>query len=168
MLKTGNGATLTSRLVSVFNNERLLFMQHFTGQTSGRVLVIRLDQGDYLLESITSACEEAGLVNGVIVSAIGTLDMCTMHMVMTTGYPPVEHFEVWDDKPLEVSAICGIIADGVPHLHMVVSDHQYAYSGHVEPGCRVLYLAEIVIQEFADLTFIRRANSKGINELHLK
>jgi predicted DNA-binding protein with PD1-like motif len=87
-------------------------------------------------------------------------------MVMTTGYPPVEHFEVWEDKPLEVSSIDGIIANGVPHLHMVVSDHEKAYSGHVEPGCRILYLGEIVIAEFEELELQRRLNSKGINELH--
>ena len=141
-------------------------MQTFNATGIKRLVIIRLDQGDLLLESITAACAAENLRNGAVISAIGTLDYCTLHMVMTTGYPAVEHFEVWEDKPLEVSSVSGIIAAGIPHLHMVVSDHEKAYSGHVEPGCRVLYLAEIVVAEFADLVLERRVNAKGINELH--
>ena len=143
-------------------------MQVFQGANIGRVIVIRLDQGDMLLESIIAACEEANIKNGAVISAIGTLDKCMVHMVMTTGYPPVEHYEVWDDKPLEISSVSGIIADGIPHLHMVISDHEKAYSGHVHPECRVLYLAEIVVAEFVGLELERKANPKGINELHRK
>ena len=141
-------------------------MKTFSSSGLGRVLVIRLDQGDMLLESITSACAEAGFTNAVVVSAIGTLDYCTMHMVMTTGYPAEEYFAVWEDKPLEVSSIDGIIAAGVPHLHMTVSNHEKAWAGHLEPGCRILYLGEVVVAELNDLSLERHKNAKGINELH--
>lgn len=60
------------------------------------------------------------------------------------------------------------IADGIPHLHMVVSDHEKAYSGHLEPGCRVLYLCEIVIQEIDEVALVRQKDDKGINKLGLK
>jgi predicted DNA-binding protein with PD1-like motif len=89
-------------------------------------------------------------------------------MVMTTGFPPVEHFEKWEDKPLELSSMSGIIADGVPHFHMVVSDYKYAYSGHVEHGCRILYLGEIVIAEIEGFNFHRIKNENNIRELQLK
>jgi predicted DNA-binding protein with PD1-like motif len=87
---------------------------------------------------------------------------------MTTGYPPVEHYEKWEDKPLELASLDGIIADGIPHLHTVVSDHQKAYAGHLEPGCRILYLGEIVIAEFVGTELTRIRNEKNINELHEK
>jgi hypothetical protein len=77
----------------------------------------------------------------------------------------VEHFERWEDKPLEVSSIDGLIAGGVPHLHMVVSDHEKAYSGHLEEGCRVLYLAEVVIAELEAAGLHRVRDEKGINML---
>lgn len=69
---------------------------------------------------------------------------------------------------MELASIDGIIADGVPHLHTVVSDHEKAYAGHLEPGCRVLYLAEIVIMELEGDALTRIKNEKGINELHAK
>lgn len=140
-------------------------MEIFTTKSSGRIFVLRLDPGDLLLESIRALIQQEHIRDAYIASAIGTLDYCVLHMVMTTSYPPVEHFERWEDKPLEVSSIDGLIADGIPHLHMVVSDHQKAYSGHVEEGCRVLYLAEIVIAELDQSSFKRARNEKGILKL---
>lgn len=141
-------------------------MENFTGKMGSKLHILRLDAGDYLLESIQSMIERENIRNAFVVSGIGTLDYCVLHMVMTTSYPAVEHFERWENKPLELSSIDGIIADGVPHLHMVVSDHEKAYSGHLELGCRCLYLSEIVIQEIDELCLIRKRNDRGINILH--
>ena len=143
-------------------------MKTFTGAGFGKVHTLRLDAGDYLLESIEAFVRETGVKNAAVVSGIGTLDYCVLHMVMTTGYPPVEHFERWDDKPLELSSLSGLIADGKPHLHMVVSDHKTAFSGHLEPGCRILYLGEIVIAELEGFDFARQRNARNIWELNEK
>jgi len=140
-------------------------MKAFSGGTFGKIHVLRLDRGDYLLEGIESFVKSENIGNAVVVSGIGTLDRCVLHMVMTTGLPPVNHFEKWEDKPLEIASIDGIIADGSPHLHMVVSDHQYAYAGHLEHGCRVLYLCEIAIAEMGGFGFGRTKNKDGILEL---
>jgi hypothetical protein len=140
-------------------------MDYFSTQEIGRVFVLRLDQGDMVLESINELIAKEGIKDAVVISGIGTLDRCTLHMVMTTGYPPVEHFESWEDKPLELSSIDGIIANGKPHLHAVVADHEKAYSGHLENGCRVLYLAEIVIMEIKSLDLTRVYNDKNILKL---
>ena len=141
-------------------------MESFTAKTSGKVVVLRLDPGDLLLESIQALIQKEGIRDGYIASAIGTLDYCVMHMVMTTGYPPIEYFARWEDKPLELSSIDGIIADGVPHLHMVVADHERAYAGHLEEGCRVLYLAEIVMVELDQAYYNGYAMPAGSMSLH--
>ena len=62
-------------------------MKVFTQDKVGRIFILRLDQGDFVLESINELIERENIKNGVVVSAIGTLDYCTLHMVMTTGYP---------------------------------------------------------------------------------
>lgn len=143
-------------------------MKIFSSDGFGKVHILRLDRGDYLLESIEKFIESESICNAAVVSGIGTFDNCVLHMVMTTGFPPVEHFEKWEDKPLELSSLSGIIANGVPHLHMVVSDHQYAYSGHVEHGCRILYLGEVVIAEMTNLNIHRTKNENNIWELNVK
>ncbi|MBE3100992.1 MAG: DNA-binding protein [Firmicutes bacterium] len=140
-------------------------MKYFSSENVGRTFILRLDQGDDVLGSINDLIQKENISDGVVVSGIGTLDYCTLHMVMTTGYPPVEHFEKWEDKPLELASIDGIIADGIPHLHTVISDHEKAYAGHLEPGCRILYLGEVVIMELEDMNLIRVKSENGINEL---
>lgn len=140
-------------------------MKYFSSENVGRTFILRLDQGDDVLGSINDLIQKENISDGVVVSGIGTLDYCTLHMVMTTGYPPVEHFEKWEDKPLELASIDGIIADGIPHLHTVISDHEKAYAGHLEPGCRILYLGEVVIMELEGMNLIRVKSENGINEL---
>ena len=140
-------------------------MESFSLKPSGRIFALRFNPGDDLLEGVNAFIQKEGVQEGYVASAIGTLDHCVMHMVMTTGYPPVEHFERWEDKPLEVSSIVGLIAAGKPHLHMVVSDHEKAYSGHLEKGCRVLYLAEMVIVELEPSGLKRTPSDKGIMQL---
>lgn len=140
-------------------------MEYFSTQQMGRTFVLRLDQGDMVLENINELIAKEGIKDAVVISAIGTLDMCVLHMVTTTAYPAVEHFERWENKPLELSSIDGIIADGKPHLHAVVADSEKAYSGHLENGCRVLYLAEIVIMELKSMDLTRVYNDKHILKL---
>jgi len=143
-------------------------MEYFSTGGIGRTFVFRLDKGDYVLESITSLIQKENIKDAVVVSAIGTLDECRMHMVLTTGYPPVEHFEHWRNKPLELASISGIVADGKPHLHAVVSDSEKAYSGHLEEGCRVLYLVEITILELKSANLTRAYDDKHIWKLTSK
>jgi len=143
-------------------------MNYFTADGIGRIFILRLDQGDFVLEKINELIKKEDIKNGVVLSGIGTLDNCTLHMVTSIGYPPVEHFETWDKKPLELSSIEGFIANGKPHLHCVVSDHEKAYSGHLEEGCRVLYLCEIVVAEVNSVNLERRPNSFGITQLEEK
>ena len=140
-------------------------MKYFSTNRTGRTFVLSLDQGEYVLESINDLIQKESIVNGVVVSGIGTLDKCILHMITTTGYPPVEYFAKYDDVPLELVSIQGIIADGMPHLHCAVSDTEKAYAGHLENGCRVLYLCEVVIHELLDLNIKRIPNEKNIRVL---
>lgn len=118
-------------------------MEYFRPLSAGRTLLLRFDRGDLLLEGIAEALARERMANAVVLSGIGTLDRCVLHMVTTTGFPPVEHFARWEDEPLELAAVQGLVIGGRPHLRAVVSDRERAYAGHLENGCRVLYLAEI-------------------------
>lgn len=140
-------------------------MEYFTAERTGRIFILRLDPGDYVLESINELVKREGIKDAVVFSAIGTLSECVLHMVTTTGYPPKEFFKRWRDTPLELASVMGIIADGKPHLHAVVSDKDYAYAGHLEEGCRTLYLAEIAIIEIVGANLTRKRDEKGILRL---
>ena len=134
-------------------------MDYFTTNSQGKYHAIRLDKGDDLLACFQTFLKQNKITDGAVVSGIGTLDQCCMHFVTTIDDPSKMEFKKWHDTPLEVASISGIVANGEPHLHMVISDTDRAWGGHVEPGCRTLYLCEIMFIETAnfDLDRVRKS-----------
>jgi predicted DNA-binding protein with PD1-like motif len=130
----------------------------YSGKTE--LVAIGFQPGELLLESIREAIQTQGIRNGAVVSGIGTLKTCQMHYVEHTGFPPRDHFFTLN-KPLELLSVSGLIADGEPHLHIVVScGEDEVYGGHLEPGSEVLYLAEIAILVFNDLPLERQLDTE--------
>ena len=130
------------------------------------VVTISIEPGEMLLETIREALKKHSIKNGVVVSGIGTLKSCHLHYVTHCDFPPSNRFFTIE-KPLELSSISGIIADGEPHLHVVVSyADEETYSGHLEDSSRVLYLAEVTILVFNDLQMARHLDKqRGIRLL---
>jgi len=130
-----------------------MFTESYSGPTE--VVVVGIAPGEMLLEAVEAAIEAHDIRNGAVVSGIGTLKIAKMHHIVHDRFPPEDHF--FDiEKPLEVSSISGIIADGTPHLHMTVGyKDEWSVAGHVEHGCEVLYLAEVVILTFNGLALDR-------------
>ena len=119
------------------------------------VVAIGLGPGEMLLESVEQAIKEHDIRNGVVVSGIGTLKTCHMHYITHTNFPSDNEFFTLEE-PLELLSVSGIIADGEPHLHAVVSYADGpARGGHVEPGCEVAYLAELLIHKFNEFEMAR-------------
>jgi predicted DNA-binding protein with PD1-like motif len=130
-----------------------------------KLVAIGLGPDEELLESIKAVIKSHDIRDGVVVSGIGTLKRCYMHYVNTTTFPAENKFYVVDE-PLEVGSICGLIADYEPHLHMVAGCRdQRTYSGHVEPGCVVLYLAEVLIMRLDDMKLGRVMDGRGVSLL---
>lgn len=121
-----------------------------------RYLVIGFQPGELLLESLREALAAQGVRNGVVISGIGTLKACRMHYILHTGFPA--HDQIYTlTKPLELLSVNGLIADGEPHLHIVVScGEDEVYGGHLEEGSEVLYLAEIAVLALDELELRRR------------
>ena len=143
-------------------------MEYFTSDRTGRTFVVKLVQGDDLLESIESLIREENVENAVVVSGIATFDRSRQHMITTTGYPSDIYIDEKTDVPLEVVSIDGFICDGQPHIHCTISDKDRAYAGHVLKGCRILYLGEIIIQELLGMQIHRHLNEFGVNQIYSK
>lgn len=141
-------------------------MEYFTGMEWGRTFILRLDRGDDVLESIGELIKKEGIKDAVVVSGIGSLDQCVIHMVTGTEVPYPEYYKQWSDQPLELASLSGLIIDGQPHLHTVISDTVSACAGHMEKGCRILCLGEIVITELKNLNLARVPNVPlGVSQL---
>jgi predicted DNA-binding protein with PD1-like motif len=126
----------------------------YSGQT--QLLIIGFEPGELLLESLKKAIATNGVQNGAVISGIGTLNKCRMHYIEHTHFPAQDRIMTLE-KPLELNSINGLIVDGEPHLHIVVScGENEVYGGHLEEGSQVLYLAEIAILVFNELKMVRK------------
>ncbi len=142
-------------------------MQYAEGRLK-RVLAIRLAPGEDVLKSLISICEEAGIKDGLILSAIGSLDGARF-------FDPVELPEkkagygysdpIVLEGPIEVLSLNGIICnrDGkiLPHLHYSLSDSfGNGYGGHVIEGNKVLMTLDMVIGELDGINMGREYDSE--------
>ncbi len=140
-------------------------MEVFPGGHVAEVVAVRLDRGEDVVASVEQAARDRGIHTGVVISGIGTLDRARVHRITHTGFPPRDEFVSYEG-PIEVLSISGIIADFTPHLHTCISIKDETYMGHLEPGCRVLYLAEIAIAKLEGIRLTRKRNPEtGIKQL---
>jgi predicted DNA-binding protein with PD1-like motif len=139
-------------------------MKTFTASGLGRVLIVNLSRGDRLLESIATAVREAGLRDGIVMSAIGSLQKARFHRVTSFAEQPEDEF-VTLEKPIELASLQGLIVDYQPHFHMVISDRENAYTGHLEEETIVAYLSEITIAELKGVSLQRARDRNNIAKL---
>lgn len=125
------------------------------------VIRIRLDRGDLLLESILDTIKTYDIQDGAVLTAVGSLQECTYHGVVTLAEKPEQKFTTRKEA-MEILNINGIIAAGEPHLHMTLSTTSGAFGGHLEKGCKVLYRAELTIAKFSGVRLARTPNKAGV------
>lgn len=142
-------------------------MISFCKEGTGRLVVINLERGDLLLESIRDELARLGIRDAVVTSAIGSLSKVVLHRVTGFEREPVDEF-VTLEKPMELASLQGIVVDGHPHFHMVVSDLEQAYTGHLEEGTTALYLVEISLLEFKNVELKRVPDENKIAKLRSK
>jgi len=130
----------------------------------GRIVIMNLERDDLLLESIREELIRLDIRNAVITSAIGSLQKVVLHRVTGIEREPVDEF-VTLENPIELASLQGYVLDGHPHFHMVVSDLEQTYTGHLEEGTKVLYLSEISLLEIKDPGLIRVKDENNIAKL---
>lgn len=148
-------------------SREVIIIVKFLGEGTGRFIIISLQRGELLLESIEEELKKSGIRNAVITSAIGSLQKAHFHRVTGMEREPVdEHVTI--ETPLELASLQGVVVNGHPHFHMVISDRKTSYTGHLENGTTVLYLAEISLLEFKGISLERVKNENNIAILHEK
>jgi len=137
-------------------------------------VIINLWPGEDMLEGIQQACEDHEVDTGVVVSGIGSLTKLDIHWVV-----PYDDFpELTSDRPKrmervesegawEVGSLQGAIANGSPHLHITAyeAEDDRMVCGHLESGCIVHTLAEIVIRKIDGPELTREPNQWNISML---
>ena len=133
-----------------------------------RVIAVRLRPGTDVLKGMEEACKRAGIKNGVVLSAIGSLDsphFCNPVELPTKagfGYGETLHLT----GPIELTNASGIICHDDEgnvnlHIHVTMSDrHGNAHGGHLVEGTKVLLTTDVVIAEIEGLVMGRKFDSE--------
>jgi predicted DNA-binding protein with PD1-like motif len=129
---------------------------------------VLLDRDALLLESITDVIKQKDIHDGEVLVTAGSIQECTFHYVGSTAARAKNVFKTVKG-PYEILNAGGIIADGVPHIHITLStEGKGGFGGHLEKGCRVLYLAEITLLKYSGAPLTRKDNANGISLLQIK
>ena len=121
-----------------------------------RVIAVRLHPGDDVLLSLEQLCREKNLKNGLILSAIGSLDGAAFynpvelpHKKAGYGYSD----PICMDGPIELLSLSGMICHDdqgkiLLHVHYCLADKDgNGFGGHVIEGNEVLLTTDVVIAE---------------------
>jgi uncharacterized protein len=127
-----------------------------------------LDRDALLLESITEVIKQKKVQDGHVAITAGSVQECNYHYVTSTAAKPKDEFKTVKGA-FEILNGGGIIADGQPHIHITLSaQDKPAFGGHLEKGCRILYLGEVTITKYSGPSLTRKPNQNGITLLDSK
>ena len=110
------------------------------------LIFIRLNPGDDLLAALTEAAKKNNIKNAVILSGIGSARSHHFHVVGTRENPPRNDF-TRGEKASDIVSVSGFIIEGRVHAHIVHSDIEIAFGGHLESGVEVLTFAILTLAE---------------------
>ena len=121
---------------------------HTMEGTVKRIVVIRLEAGEDLLEGMEKGVKEKKVLHGSILSVVGSISSYHLHTVKTTQLPPGRI--TYSEKGLAYDIIGGIglILNGRVHAHLSICDHSEVIGGHLHEGTEVLTFAMITVAEF--------------------
>jgi predicted DNA-binding protein with PD1-like motif len=128
---------------------------------------VLLDRDALLLESIADVIKQKDVHDGHVSVTSGSVQECTYHYVTSTALQAKNAYRTVKG-PFEILNAGGIIADGEPHIHITLSSPKGAFGGHLEKGCRILYLGEVTIVKYSGQPLTRKNNENGISLLQAK
>jgi predicted DNA-binding protein with PD1-like motif len=129
---------------------------------------VLLDRDSLLLESIMDVIKQKGIQDGHVMITAGSLQECTYHFVVSNAQKPKDVYKTVKE-PMEILAGGGIIADGLPHLHIsLATAGKAAFGGHLEKGCKILYLGEVTLVKYSGEALTRKPNENGVGLLTTK
>jgi predicted DNA-binding protein with PD1-like motif len=129
---------------------------------------VLLDRDALLLESIKDVIKQKGVEDGQVFVTAGSVQECTYHYVTSIAQKPVNAYKTFKGAA-EILNAGGMIAAGEPHMHITLSSPaKGAFGGHLENGCRVLYLAEVTIVKYSGVSLVRKDNANGVSLLQTR
>ncbi len=125
-----------------------------------RVVILRLKFDTDLLAGIEAEVKRQGIKNAVIFSAIGSVRGYHVHSVVNRDFPSRDVFVKDVQGPADIQAMNGYVIDGRVHAHIVLSNPDFSFGGHLEPGTPVFTFAVVTLGVLKDGVDLRRVDDK--------
>jgi predicted DNA-binding protein with PD1-like motif len=109
-----------------------------------RIEIIRMRSGTDMLEGLKSAVKKKNIVNGVILSGIGSVTDYHFHVVTDKKLPPGQEYPK-ASVAMDLIAVQGYILNKRVHAHITLSDENSVIGGHLEAGTKALTFFIITI-----------------------
>ena len=136
-------------------------MNIISGMDIEEIVCIGMSYGDDFHECVERAVNKKKIDSGVILSAVATFYSARIHYITHTQFPAEDKF-VELEGPIELCSVSGIIAERKPHMHctMAVRGGEL-FAGHLEPGCKILYLGEVAIAKLRGKILMRERHQEN-------
>ncbi len=134
----------------------------------GKIMIIKLDKGEWLMESLTKILKEQKIRYGLVLQGIGMLKTCELGY-----YDGTSHRTKAVTTPYELLSLGGTVAqyedDYSIHLHVSLgSEDSSVIGGHLKDG-EVGVVAEIIIFVLDGLALERKLNpDSNLAELDIR
>jgi predicted DNA-binding protein with PD1-like motif len=125
-----------------------------------RILVLRFKYKTDLLNGLREMASEENIQNGVILSGIGSVRNYHIHSVSNNEFPSENIYIKDPDAPADLASINGYIIDGRVHAHVVLTDENGAFGGHLEEGTSIFTFAIVTIGVFKDGIDLSKVDDK--------
>ncbi len=124
------------------------------------IVVLRYKYKSDLLRGLKRSVKEEGIVNGVILSGIGSVSNYHIHSVSNSEFPSQNIYVRDADAPADLASMNGYIIDGRVHAHVTLTNEDGAFGGHLEEGTSVFTFAIVTIGIFKEGIDLSRVDDK--------
>lgn len=138
-------------------------MKRFIGRP-GKTVILELQRGDGLLESIREQAKSVGMRNAMLTTAVGSLMKLVVHKPTSLAAAAEDAFATVEEA-MEICSLTGSVIGGEPHLHIVAAGPGGLYAGHVENDTRVLYMVELTLTEIEGVNLERRLTRENVKKI---
>lgn len=145
---------------SKLNSNTVPNVYALSGQFS-RIVVFRLKYDTDLLAGLEQCLKEEKIRNAAILTGIGSVRNYHFHVVSNRTFPSKNLFVKDPTAPADIVNINGYVVEGRVHAHVVMSDADKAFGGHLERGTSVFTFAIVTVGVFADGIDLSRVDDKS-------
>lgn len=125
-----------------------------------RIIILRLKYDTDLLKGIEDAVRDQEIKNAVILAGMGSLRNYHVHSVGNRTFPNKDVYVKDPTGPADLASMNGYVVNGRVHTHVMLTNADKAFGGHLELGTNVFTFAIVTLGVLGDESNLTRIDDK--------